>query len=278
MVRWGMERLPLFIEPVPLDLAWKDPEANLAAMEEEIRRRLARNPTVPPESVLFLFPEMTLTGFVTKAPHAYSVEPPAPPVAGLRALARRFKTGVAAGFPEVNPEDRRKPLNTLAVVAPDGSVAGLYRKTHLFTVGAEPESACYGAGDTGTLLEYRGWKLGLAICFDVRFSSLFHAYAKAGADLILVSSNWVGGPHKTAQYRTLCSAHAILTQAFVAAVNRSGKDPAWEYDGSAYVFAPNGEDLYKGKACPLDAAAIEAVRKMAVRVADKPDYSVVRWS
>ncbi|MBI5596033.1 MAG: carbon-nitrogen hydrolase family protein [Elusimicrobia bacterium] len=265
-----MDRLPLFVEPVPLDLAWKDPGANLDAMEAEIRRRLAAAPEVPPESVLFLFPEMTLTGFVTKDPHAYAVEPPAPPVAALRALARRLRTGIAAGFPEVNREDRRKPLNTLAVVAPDGEIAGLYRKTHLFTWGAEPESACYAAGESGTLFDYRGWKVGLAICFDVRFSALFHAYAKAGADLVLVSSNWVGGPHKTYQYRTLCSAHAILTQAFVAAVNRAGRDPAWEYDGSSYVFAPTGEDIYKGSPCRLDPAVIAAVRKMAVRVADRP--------
>ncbi|MDE2293034.1 MAG: carbon-nitrogen hydrolase family protein [Elusimicrobia bacterium] len=264
-----MPRLPLAVEPVPLDLAWKDPDSNLAALEREVRARLARSPELPPEARLFLFPELTLTGFVTKDPPSYRVEPADPPLARLRELARSLGTGLAVGFPERNPADPARPFNALGVFAPDGALAGLYRKTHLFTLGREPESAVYAAGDAPVLLDYRGWKVGLAVCFDVRFSALFHAYAKAGADLVLVSSCWVGGPHKTYQYRTLCSAHAVLTQAYVAAVNRSGRDPAWEYDGSAYLFSPFGEDVLPGGARLLDPSELETCRKLAVRVADR---------
>ncbi len=270
-----MARLPLFVEPVPLDLAWQDPEANLEAVEREVRARLAAAPDVPAQERLFLFPELTLTGFVTKEPRAYRLEPPDPPISRLQDLARGLRTGLAVGFPELNESDARRPFNTLAVFAPDGSPAAAYRKTHLFTLGETPEAAVYSAGDAGALFEYRGWKVGLAVCFDVRFSGLFHAYAKAGADLVLVAACWVGGPHKSYQYKTLGSAHAILTQAYVAAVNRSGRDPAYEYDGSAYVFSPFGEDLYKGSALRLDPGELEACRRLAVRPADKPSYGLM---
>lgn len=270
-----MARLPLFVEPVPLDLAWNDPQANLKAIEGEILARLKTAPEVPPEARLFLFPELTLTAFVTKEPSSFVIEPSDAVVTALCGLARRLGVGVAAGFPERNPADPLRPFNALAVVDPKGAVIGSYRKTHLFTLGPAPESAAYTAGRQGRVFDYRGWRVGLAVCFDVRFSALFHAYAKAGVDLLLVSSCWVAGPHKTEQYRTLCSAHAILTQSFVAAVNRSGRDPDWEYDGSAYVFSPLGQDLYEGRACELDPAKLESARKLAVRVADRPAYPVL---
>lgn len=269
-----MPRLPLSVEPVPLDLAYNDAAANLRAVEGAVAARLAARPEVPSEERLFLFPELTLTAFVTKEPPAFALTPPDPTVAAAAALAKRFKTGLALGFPEKAPGGG-KPLNALAVFGPDGALAGVYRKNHLFTLGAAPESAAYAAGDAGVLFDYRGWRVGLAVCFDVRFSALFHAYAKAGADLILVSSCWVGGPHKTEQYRTLTSAHAILTQAYVAAVNRAGRDPVWEYDGSAYVFSPFGADLHAGGPVRLDPAELEACRKLAVRVADRPSYPVI---
>lgn len=268
-----MARLPLYVEPVPLDLAYNDPVANLKAMEAAVEQRLAARPELPPEERLFLFPELTLTAFVTREPPAFTLSPADATVAAVADLARRRKVGLAVGFPE-RPAGGGKPLNALAVFAPDGSVAGVYRKNHLFTLGNAPESAAYAAGDSGVVFDYRGWRVGLAVCFDVRFSGLFHAYAKAGADLILVASCWVGGPHKTEQYRTLTSAHAILTQAYVAAVNRAGRDPVWEYDGSAYVFSPFGADLHKGGAVRIDPAELEACRKLAVRVADRPSYPV----
>lgn len=269
-----MPRLPLFVEPVPLDLAWKDPGANMAAIEREVRRRLKSEPDVDPEARLFLFPELALTGFVTKDPPSFKVEPPDWPLGLLQALAFELRTAIAVGFPEHNPADPGKPLNSLAVLGPDGEVDGLYRKNHLFTLGETPESAAYTVGDRGTLFEYRGWRIALAICFDIRFSALFLKYAKEQADLILVAACWVGGQHKSYQYRTLCSAHAILAQAYVAAVNRAGKDPSYEYDGSAYVFSPYGEDLYKGRACALEPSLLEACRRLAVRVADRKRYSL----
>ncbi|TBR18949.1 carbon-nitrogen hydrolase family protein [bacterium] len=268
-----MARLPLFVEPVPLDLAYNDSPANLKAVESAVAGRLAARPDVPSEERLFLFPELTLTAFVTRDPPAFRLAPADETVGAVAALAKRFKTGLAVGFPE-RAADGGKPLNALAVFAPDGAVAGVYRKNHLFTLGNAPESEAYAAGDGGVLFDYRGWRVGLAVCFDVRFSALFHAYAKAEADLILVSSCWVGGPHKTEQYRTLTSAHAILTQAYVAAVNRAGRDPVWEYDGSAYVFSPFGADLHQGGPVRLEESQLEACRKLAVRVADRPAYPV----
>lgn len=260
-------RQPLFIEPVPMDLAWNDPKENLKRVETVVRGRLKDSKDVPPESRVFLFPELALSGFVTKNPPLLTAEP-------LQDLARRYGTAIAAGFPEANPKDKRRPLNALALVAADGSLVAKYHKLHLFTVGKNPESSAYSTGNTAVTCNYRGWKVGFAICFDLRFPALFHAYAKAAVDLMLVPSCWIGGPHKSEQYRTLGAAYSNLTQAYLSAVNRSGKDPFFEYDGSAYVFSPFGENIYRGRACRLEPESIEACRKMSVRSADRPAYKI----
>ena len=258
-----MSREPLYVHPVALDLAWNDAEANLAQIDAALEKLLKG--VERPEEHLTLFPELTLTGFVTKDPPAFAIGDGA--IKSLGALAKKHKTAIAAGFPE---KSSGKPLNALALFGPDGKLVARYHKLHLFTWGKNAEAATYEAGKAGVVATYRGWKLGLAICFDVRFPPLFHEYAKAGVDLLLISSCWIGGPHKTYQYRTITSGHAILTQAYVAAVNRSGKDPFFEYDGAEYVFSPFGEPADP----KLDPTELENARKLVVRPSDRQSYKI----
>jgi len=267
-------RESLSVCPVPIDLAWKDPEENLRRAEDAVKRLLLQA-RLPPDQILFLLPELTLTGFVTKDPQAYTVEPAHPHLEAARALARRLGTGLVIGFPELNPADPARPFNTMALIGPDGRLACRYRKLHLFTAGKNSEAAAYTAGDRGVTCVYRGWKLGFSVCFDVRFPQLFMRYAQAGADLILLSACWIGGPHKTYQFKTMSSSYAVLTQAYVCAVNRSGKDPFYEYDGSGYVFSPWGEDVFSGMPVALDSSEIESYRALIkARPSDREDVQV----
>ena len=254
----------LLIQPVSMDLAWNDPEENLKRMERLLRARLERSKQAPPESQIFVFPELTLTGFVTKEPVSFSLKPPSPFVERLSRLASQFKTGLVAGFPEANPADPARPYNAAALFGPDGGIAASYRKMKLFTAGSSPEASVYAPGDSIKTVDYRGWKIGFAICFDIRFPEIFVDYAKARADLVVIPACWIGGPHKSLQFRTLAVAHAVWTQAYVLAVNRSGRDPFYEYDGSEYVFSPFGESVYRGEPVPLDEKTLEECRKLAV--------------
>lgn len=263
-----MNRLPLSPEPVSLDLAWNDPEENLRRIEAALDRRLSAGPD--PSERLFLFPELTLTGFVTKDPPAFTLGDAV--TSRLGALAESRKTALAAGFPEKDPARPGKPFNTLALFGPDGRVLAAYRKMHLFTAGKSPESSSYSAGAEGVLCRYRGWLIGFAVCFDLRFCGLFHSYARQGADLILSSACWVGGPHKSEQFRTLNAAYAVLSQAYVAAVNRSGKDPFYGYDGAEYLFSPFGEELLSLDRDRLDEGVLAECRRMSVRPSDRPAY------
>jgi len=269
-----MDKQELFVEPVSLDLAFSEPAENLRRIEAAVSERLARAPAAAPGSRLFLFPELALTGFVTKQPRAFDLEGSDPVIEGLRRLAVSSRAVLAVGLPELNRSDPGRPFNSLALIGSEGELLASYRKLHLFTLGTSPESACYSSGEAGTLLSYRGWRIGLSICFDLRFPGLYHEYARSAADLILAPACWVGGAHKSYQFKTLGSAHAILSQAYLASVNRSGRDPAFEYDGSAYVFSPFGENLFEGAACRLDPSELESCRRLSVRPADRPAYPV----
>ena len=103
----------------------------------------------------------------------------------------------------------------------------LYHKMHLFSVdvpGAPPvrETDFFKHGDQPYILEWRGWKIGLAICYDVRFGELFIHYAKQGVDLILVPSSFLV-PTGKVHWHTLLKARAIETQSYVVAAAQAGQ-------------------------------------------------------
>src|SRR5258708_4632045 len=125
------EKEPLFIQPTSLDLVWKEPQENLRRIEQAIKTKLSRLPDTAPESVVFVFPELTLTGFVTQEAIGLSMSPPDAALTALQAIASKYKTALAVGFPEANPKVPRRPFNTLALIAPDGGIVSRYHKTHL---------------------------------------------------------------------------------------------------------------------------------------------------
>ncbi len=264
----------LWLEPISLDLAWKDPAENLRRMRTEIQQRLKSKPNVSASERLFVFPELTLTGFVTDAPHLAALSRESEQVQAVSDMAREFGTGILAGFPEPGVK-HRSVTNTLLGFGSDGSVFADYQKLHLFTAGKPAESETYVAGDRGVVANYRGWRIGLGICFDLRFPELFQAYAAAGADVMILPACWVGGLTKSQQFKSLAQAHAILTQSFFLTVNRSGNDPYFQYEGEAFLFGPRGEGFDGAGPFRLDPVLLEQARALPVRASRRTHYEVL---
>lgn len=263
----------LWLEPVSLDLAWKEPAENLRRMRAEIQGRLKSRPEIPAGERLFVFPELTLTGFVTDEPRSAALSRESAPVRAVSDLAREFGTGILAGFPEPGSKDG-SVKNTLLGFGPDGSIFADYQKLHLFTAGKPAESETYESGERGAVANYRGWRIGLGICFDLRFPELFQAYAAEGADVMVLPACWVGGPTKSQQFKSLAQAHAILTQSFFLAVNRSGSDPNFQYEGEAFFFGPRGEGFEGAGPFHLDPVLLEKARGLPVRASRRSRYEV----
>jgi len=251
----------LEVVAIPLELAWQDPRTNL----ESMRTALARLSS-PKGARLVIFPELTLTGFTTVNPIAAALDPSDKILAKVRSLALEFKCSLVFGYPERTNDGRVK--NALSYISSQGQELGRYYKLHLFTQGTHPETATYMPGDQPICVNDGDWRIGLAICFDLRFPELFRSYAKAGCDLMVLSACWVGGPTKHNQFMALASGQAVISQSFMVALNRTGSDPFCQFEGEAAVFGPRAERLAYQENAPaitvLDPALLKAARGLSV--------------
>jgi deaminated glutathione amidase len=135
---------------------------------------------------------------------------------------------VAGGMPE-RSGDADRPFNTCAVVAPDGSIAARYRKLHLFDVEVGDgqkyrESASTSPGAEPVVVSMLGFKVGLSVCYDVRFPELYRKLADLGAEVVVVPAAFTLATGKD-HWHVLLRARAIECQAYVAAAAQWGVHP-----------------------------------------------------
>ena len=166
-------------------------------------------------------------------------------VTGLRRLAGELDVWVLIGSALVRRDDG-KCANRAILVGPDGAVAATYDKLHMFDVDLPTgerhrESSSYEPGDRAVVAEAAGAKLGLTICYDLRFPALHRALAKAGAEVLTVPSAFTR-PTGQAHWEVLLRARAIESGAFVIAPAQGGTHEdgraTW---GHSMVVAPWGE-------------------------------------
>lgn len=146
-------------------------------------------------------------------------------VLGLRALADELGVWLLIGSALVRREDGQC-ANRSMLVRPDGSVAATYDKLHMFDVDLPTgehirESASYTPGDRAVVAEAAGAKLGLTICYDVRFPALHRALAMAGAEVLTTPAAFTR-PTGEAHWEVLLRARAIETGAFMIAPAQGG--------------------------------------------------------
>lgn len=148
-----------------------------------------------------------------------------PVVLGLRETARDLGVWIDVGSALVKREDG-KAVNRQVLIRPDGSVAATYDKLHMFDVDLPTgetarESATYEPGDRAVVAEVDGLKLGLTICYDLRFPALHRALALAGATVITIPAAFTR-PTGEAHWEVLMRARAIETGSYVLAPAQGG--------------------------------------------------------
>ena len=215
------------ISLVQMDPAWGAPEAN--------RLKMAALVDSAPEADLYVLPEMFSTGF-----NGIAEDCPCGTLEAMKALASRRNAAVA-GSVAVCENGMR--YNRFFFVKPDGSVAS-YDKKHLFTYGGEQKT--YSAGSERVIVEWKGVRFLLLVCYDLRFP--VWARSRGDYDCILCVASWP--TVRRYPWDTLLRARAIENQCYVAGVNRVGTDPSCTYSGGTVLLDPWGKPL---AACPDDA-------------------------
>ena len=173
-----------------------------------------------------------------------------PQVRAFQELTQKVSCWVLIGAMPVLADDGRF-ANRSILIKPDGSIAARYDKIHMFDVkvsAAEQyqESKNFKAGNKGVVTDLPWGKLGMTVCYDLRFAYLYRALAKAGASFFTVPSAFTKVTGQ-AHWHVLLRARAIETGCFVIAPAQGGKhENGRETYGHSLIVDPWGRVLGEG--------------------------------
>ena len=224
------------------DIKWADPDANQKALESALLSS--------EKADLYVIPEMWNTGFMAVnnenenqneklSPFTFHLSP-----FTLQELARRFDAAIAGSM---DVEEDGKRYNRFYFVTPTDIYT--YDKRHLFSYAGEDKN--FTAGKERTIVEWRGVKFLLQVCYDLRFPCFSRNNLKLETrnqkpqgslyDAIIYVANWPDSRRKV--WDVLLQARALENQCFVVGVNRVGDDPNCHYDGGSAIIDAKGKIL-----------------------------------
>lgn len=208
-------------------------QGNLDANLTYVREALGR--VADQGAQLVVLPEMWSTGFAYKTLNELAQHTEAT-MAELQELSARYKLVIVGSQPE--PADDNRVFNT-AHVFDNGRLAAAYRKLHLFSLLGEDKA--FKGGDRWCLAETSLGKIGVIICYDLRFPELSRRLALEGARVICVPAQWP--KPRQEHWRTLLRARAIENQLYVVSANACGLVGKLDFFGMSMVIDPKGEVL-----------------------------------
>jgi predicted amidohydrolase len=265
-------------------LSGSDPAANLELVAEYTRRAADAG------AWLVVFPEATMCRFgVPLAPIAEPID--GPWAGGVRRIATESGITVIAGM--FTPAGNGRVTNTLLVAGPGAPNRpdAHYDKIHLYDAFGFTESRTVAPGHEPVVVEVDEVRVGLSVCYDIRFPALYTELARRGAQLIVACASWGSGPGKLEQWTLLARARALDSMSYVAAVGQADPGDALTKSGSAagaptgvggsLVASPLGEVVASAGDCPqllvadIDVDRVAAARDSIAVLRNRSDFAQV---
>jgi nitrilase len=242
-----METLSVAAIQLTSTASWQD---NLVEVKRLVSSAVADGARLVllPENV-FLFNGKALRGLVESREQSVLMEE-------VSALAKQYSIYLVIGShpslfsPEGGEVLDGRVRQSCLVISPDGTLIERYDKIHLFDVivddkaGSYRESRYIEPGNlTPKIIEIDGFKVGLSICYDLRFPELYRELTKLGAELLLVPAAFTYVTGK-AHWNTLLCARSIENQCYVLGVNQCGwHNETRQTYGHSVLYSPMGENL-----------------------------------
>ena len=209
-----------------------------------------------------------------------------PSVAAMSDWAQQHGITLVGGSIAERREGRDKLSNTSVVFDPEGRVVAVYRKIHLFDVEVGGvvyrESEAEEPGDEPVVAEAEDWKIGLTVCYDIRFPELYRILALQGAELVTVPAHFTTPTGKD-HWHVLMRARAIENQLYVVAAAQIGETlrgkPAYGRSliadpwGIVIAQAPDEETVISAE---LDRAHLQSIRAKLPSLANR-QADAYRW-
>lgn len=219
-------------------LFWENIDKNL----QNLSLRLSSG--VKEKTDLIVLPEMFNTGFSMNAA-SLAEEMNGKTMTWMAAAAAKYDCVVTGSL---IISENGNYYNRMVWMLPSGEFR-YYDKKHLFGMGEEDKT--YTAGEEQVIVELKGWKIRLALCYDLRFP-VWLRNTDAAYDILLVIASWPD--RRIPHWKALIPARAIENQSYVIAVNRVGHDGKETYHsghsmcidayGNTVYYKPEDEDLY----------------------------------
>jgi len=230
------------------DTGWHDSKTSITAAGRLVRRVAEVGADV------VVLPELATTGATTEGDRAVPLD--SPDVAAIRAIAKSNAMWVITGI-ALREARGACAVNAAIAVNPSGEIIAVHRKRRLFGFAGEDRE--FSPGTESTIVDVNGVKLGLFICYELRFPELFGPVAD-DVDAMVVVANWPANRHE--HWDALLRARAIENQCFMIGVNRTGFADGLSYLGGSTVFDPWGDRI---SPTPVHATRIATIDTERVR-------------
>ena len=198
----------------------------------------------------------------------------------LQEIAKEYGVNIAGGsFVEKQGE---KLYNTCPVINRNGEVVCTYNKNHLYSYNGDTENQYITVGKNPIMVELDGVKLGLTICYDIRFPEIYRAYRLAGADILVNMAAWPKS--RKIHWDTLTRARAIENQTYMVALTQTGLlADGVENLGHSLIYDYEGkildeiEEIEGGVYAEIDLHKMYDFRKNTPSINDiKNSYEVIK--
>ncbi|CAN2170894.1 COG0388 Predicted amidohydrolase [Candidatus Nanopelagicaceae bacterium] len=256
---------------VSLDITWNNKEVNKKSCSQILARIAAH------QVDLVIFPEMTLTGFNMKPTETGEELANSNTISFFKSEAVTNKIGIVFGV--VIKKDL-KFFNCAVFIDEQGQILTSYSKIHLFS--HSEENKFFQGGELLSVASFKNYKIGLTICYDLRFPELYSSLSQY-SDIVINIANWPA--KRDLHWETFLRARAIENQTTIIGVNRSGTDQGGEmFSGESKVIYPNGgvvDPYYFGREFEIYnidiEEAAESVRHFNT-VKDKKSELYISWN
>jgi predicted amidohydrolase len=248
----------------PMRVAVAQIEPKLAEKERNLDLCLARlEEAAVQEAELLVLPECALPGYVYESGDEalpYAEEVPGPSTAVLEEACARLDAYVVCGLLE---RDGDAIHNAAVLVGPDGLV-GSYRKSHLPFLGVD---RFVQAGEELPVFDTPIGRIGIEICYDLRFPEVTRSLALAGAEIVCLPTNWPVAARANAEL--LAPARGYENLVYLLVANRVGKERTAEFCGRSQIVDTTGVRLAEAD------ATSEALLVAEIDVARAREKSIV---
>lgn len=208
-------------------MVWEKPRENLKRIHSLLKQKVKK-------TNIIILPEMFSTGFTLNVKDNFG-SMRSPVIKWMKEISAEFKCAVCGSL---IVKEKKKFYNRFIWTEQEKELK-YYDKRHLFSL--VNEDVNFTPGNSGVIINYKGWKILPLICYDLRFP-VWSRY-NDDYDMIIYVANWP--ERRSYAWKSLLIARAIENQSFVIGVNRIGTDNDGIYhSGDSSVIAPDGKTLF----------------------------------